>query len=260
MVNIAIVAIPAFETNYLWVGVNRLNNTAFVVDPGDAKPVLAYLQKHGLTLTTILLTHKHADHTGGVKQLKALYPEVSIYGHPIESIFEVTHPVQDGQDIALSDFDIQFRVIHVPGHTLGHVVYYAAPLLFCGDTLFGAGCGRLFEGTAEEMFISLGKLSALPEDTLVYCSHEYTLSNLEFAVHVEPGNQQIHDRIVYTQALQVDSIPSVPSTMALEKATNPFLRCAIPEVMTPVRAHSQQTLPAPVEVFRELRLWRNHFN
>lgn len=256
---INVIPIPAFETNYLWLGVNSARRTAFVVDPGDAKPVVAYLQSHGLTLTAILLTHKHGDHVGGVPALLEAYPGLPVYGHPFENVREVSHPVHEGGRVVLSSVDSTFQVLHVPGHTLGHVVYYAAPLLFCGDTLFGAGCGRLFEGTAEAMFASLQKLAALPDDTLVYCAHEYTASNLEFAAHVEPGNPQVQQRIVATEALQTQAIPSVPSTMALEKATNPFLRCDQPEIIQQVERHAQQRCATPVDVFRQLRLWKNDF-
>lgn len=187
----------------------------------------------------------------------AQYPEIPVYAHPSESIPMMTHAVEDQQQIVLDRFSCVFQVIHVPGHTLGHVAYYSAPMLFCGDTLFGAGCGRLFAGTAEEMFTSLNKLRVLPDDTLVYCAHEYTLVNLKFAKQVEPNNPAIDERIKKTQDLRARNIPSVPSALILEKLTNPFLRCIEAEVVAQVSAHARQLLPTAVDVFREMRLWRN---
>ena len=257
MFELEIVPIPAFETNYIWLGVNAAKKIAFVVDPGEAEPVLTYLKTHALQLKTILLTHKHGDHVGGVAALKAAYPGVSIYGHPTEGIASVTHPVEDQQQINFADFAVEFQVLYIPGHTLGHVAYYAAPLLFCGDTLFGGGCGRCFEGTPVEMFNSLKRLAALPNETKVYCAHEYTLANLKFARQVEPLNQKIAERIWHTQALRAQGLPSVPSTLLLEKQTNPFLRCDQPEIMEQVSQYVHQTLQQPLEVFTELRFWKD---
>jgi len=252
-----IIPIPAFETNYIWLGVDFAKKMAFVVDPGDAEPVLDYLKSHVLQLKAILLTHKHADHVGGVATLKAAYPGVPIYGHPAEKIAGVTHQVDDQQHINLSDFALLFQVLHIPGHTLGHVAYYAAPLLFCGDTLFGGGCGRLFEGTPVEMFHSLNRLAALPNETKVYCAHEYTASNLKFAKQVEPLSQALAARIQQTQVLRAQELPSVPSTLLLEKQTNPFLRCDQPEIMEHVSQYTHKTLQQPLEVFTELRFWKD---
>lgn len=252
-----IIPVSAFKDNYIWIGVNEALLEAFVVDPGDATPVLAYLNAHHLNLVGIFLTHKHWDHTDGVGELLAAYPNVPVYAHALENIAVVTQTVAHGDVISLDGWDINFRVIHIPGHTLGHVAYYGHSVLFSGDTLFGAGCGRLFEGTAEQMLGSLNQLAALPGDTLVYCGHEYTLANLQFALQVEPANTEIKNRIQCAEKMRSNNQPTLPSTLALEIKTNPFLRCMKESVLSAVEKHLGHPLVSQVEVFHELREWKN---
>ncbi len=254
-----IIPIPAFKDNYIWLVINSQLGQAIAIDPGDASPVLSFLEKHHLTLVGILVTHKHADHTAGISKLLDVYPGIDIYAHPIENISLTTHPVQQDEVITIEGWPITFKVIHIPGHTLGHVAFYASPALFSGDTLFGAGCGRIFEGTAEEMFRSLNKLMALPDETLIYCGHEYTLANLNFALHVEPDNEDIRERIKLVEKLRLNNKPSLPSTMISEKQTNPFLRCSQKSVIEMVQIYVNRKLTNTIDVLRELREWKNKF-
>ena len=253
-----IIPIPALKDNYIWLVVNHHLRQAIAIDPGDASPVLRFLKKYDLTLVGILATHKHADHTAGITQLLNAYPHIAVYAHPIENILVTTHPIQQDDMIAIDKWPLTFKVIHIPGHTLGHVAFYAKPILFSGDTLFGAGCGRIFEGTAEEMLASLNKLTALPDETLIYCGHEYTLANLNFALQVEPDNKDIRERIKLIEKLRLNNKPSLPSTMGSEKITNPFLRCTQKSIIEKVQIYANRKLPNTVDVFRELREWKNN--
>lgn len=230
-----------------------------IVDPGDAAPVLNFLDNHALELMGILITHKHADHTGGIDALLEKYPNTPVYAHALENVATATHQVKDNEKILINEWNVCFTVIHIPGHTLGHVAYYADPLLFTGDTLFGAGCGRVFEGTAAQMYTSLNKLAALLDDTLVYCGHEYTLANLHFAATVEKQNINIQQRIAQTEKLLMNNQPSLPSTLKLEKETNPFLRCKNTTVITSVEEYVSRKLTDEIEVFSALRKWKNNF-
>lgn len=248
--------IPAFKDNYIWLLTQ--GRRAFVVDPGDAAPVVARLEAEGLALEGILITHHHADHQGGVAELAARYGP-KVYAPSRESITGCTHPLAGGESIAVLGEDC--RVIAVPGHTLGHLAYHFPGLLFCGDTLFGAGCGRLFEGTPAEMAASLERLASLPETTRVYCAHEYTEMNLRFALAVEPGNAALRRRVDRVAAQRAAGLPSVPSTLAEELATNPFLRCAEPAVIAAASRHADGELAAGDRsaVFAAVRAWRNVF-
>ena len=223
--NLSVLTVPAFKDNYLWL-IHDGSNAA-IVDPGDAAPVKAALAAHKLRLTAILLTHHHADHIGGVPALLQDW-DVPVFGPRNDGIALVTHPLGEGERIDVPGLDLALDVLDVPGHTLGHIAYVlrspGASWLFCGDTLFGAGCGRLFEGTPQQMMESLGKFTALPDDTLVYCAHEYTLSNLRFAGAVEPGNAALDARVRDDGAKREAGQPTIPSTIGLERATNPFLR------------------------------------
>jgi hydroxyacylglutathione hydrolase len=248
--------IPAFNDNYLWL-LSR-GAQAAVVDPGDAKPVLQRLHQRHLALSDILVTHHHGDHVGGVAAL-AQATGARVFGPRSEEI--------PARDVALAGGDrievlgIAIEILDVPGHTRGHIAYYAPALrwLFCGDTLFAAGCGRLFEGTAEQMTASLALLAALPPETRVYCAHEYTLSNLRFALAVEPDNVALREREQSCLALRSRGMPTVPSTIGEERATNPFLRCDVTAVRQTAEAHAGAPLDATAKVFAVLRQWKNSF-
>ncbi|MFC5510306.1 hydroxyacylglutathione hydrolase [Massilia jejuensis] len=259
--DLSVLAVPAFKDNYLWL--IHDGRQAAVVDPGDAAPILAALREHDLALTSILLTHHHADHIGGVPALLAHYP-VPVFGPRDDGIDAVTRPLAEGDRITLPGLGLEFAVIDVPGHTLGHIAYVRTTpglhWLFCGDTLFAGGCGRLFEGSPAQMAASLAKLAALPEDTHVYCAHEYTLANLRFAQAVEPGNEALTLRMREESAKRAAGLPTVPSSIGLERRTNPFLRYREPEIVASLIAAGK--LPegaAPVQAFAALREWKNVF-
>ncbi|MFA7292707.1 MAG: hydroxyacylglutathione hydrolase [Rhodocyclaceae bacterium] len=248
-------AIPAFRDNYIWL--LRHGRMAVVVDPGDAAPVAQTLAEEGLDLAAILVTHHHADHQGGIAALAERH-RPAVYGPGAESITGLTHPLLGGGTLELPGLQVSARVLAVPGHTHGHLAYLIGHRLFCGDTLFGAGCGRLFEGTPEQMAASLQQLAALPDTTEIYCAHEYTEMNLRFALAVEPDNPAVQQRVAEAAATRSRGEPTLPSTLALEKATNPFLRCREPAVVAAAQAHGAATND-PVAVFAAIRGWRNEF-
>lgn len=221
--------IPAFKDNYIWIIHDKQH--AVVVDPGDSAVVTQYLAAHQLSLVAILITHHHHDHVGGVAKLVDTYP-VPVYGPALEAIPCQIHPLQDGDVVYIASLKLNFKVLDIPGHTAGHIAYYGANSIFCGDTLFGCGCGRLFEGTPAQMLASLNKLAQLPPNTAVYCAHEYTLSGINFALTLEPDNTALQQRAQSDQALRHQHLPTLPSTIALEKATNPFLRCHLPGIQS----------------------------
>lgn len=248
--------ILAFEDNYIWAIRNlSLTRQVALVDPGDAAPVLDFLGHNHDRLCAILVTHKHPDHTGGIAEIVARHP-VPVHG-PAEAGAVITHPVQEDEHVMLPALGIHFDVMHLPGHTLGHVAYYRPGMLFCGDVLFGAGCGRVFEGTLEQMHASLARIAALPGDTHIYCAHEYTLSCLGFARQVEPNNPHVHARMVQVERLRAIEEPTVPLSLTEELETNPFLRWNAPGVMAAAATRLGHPPRSDLETFSAIRCWRD---
>lgn len=257
----SIVGLPAFDDNYIWL--IRHGALAAVVDPGEAAPVREALARQKLQLRAILLTHHHGDHVGGVNELVQA-TGATVYGPAHESLPHCDVPLVEGQQVVLPELDLACAVYDVPGHTRGHIAYAGraagqAPVLFCGDTLFAGGCGRLFEGTPAQMHDSLCKLAALPAATRVYCGHEYTLSNLRWALAVDPDNTALRHWADQAQALRAAGLPTVPTELALESAVNPFLRAADPVVAQAARLHAGKTLATTTELFAALRTWKDGF-
>jgi hydroxyacylglutathione hydrolase len=256
---LSIIPIPAFRDNYIWA--LRDGRHAALVDPGDARPALEWLETNAIELTAIIATHHHADHVGGVPALRARY-DVPVFGPARETIPQRTHALGEGGRIVVPGIGIALSVFDIPGHTAGHIAYYALPpdpLVFCGDTLFAAGCGRLFEGTPAQMWSSLSKLAALDHQTRVYCGHEYTLANLRFAAAVEPKSADIRARVEHETGKRERNVPTLPSTIGAEHATNPFLRAALPNVMAAAAAHAARPIHDVVDAFATLREWKNGF-
>ena len=256
MADFEVVPLRAFSDNYIWT--IRDAGHAAVVDPGDAAPVIDYLTREKLTLVAILNTHHHADHVGGNAALLAI-TRVPVFGPHDDRIPEVTERVADGQRFMLPHFNIEMETLEIPGHTRSHIAFHGGGMLFCGDTLFAAGCGRLFEGTPRQMHDSLTRLARLPDDTRVYCGHEYTLANIKFARAAEPGNKRLLELEQQAQALRAQDQPTLPSTIAQEKATNPFLRVTEPAVMLSASTRAARKLSDPVSVLAEIRDWKNSF-
>lgn len=259
---LSVLTVPAFNDNYLWIIHDGVH--AAVVDPGDAAPILAALQQHKLSLVAILTTHHHADHVGGVAKLLQHF-NVPVYGPRNDPIATVSKPLDEGDRVTIAELGLSLSVLEVPGHTLGHIAYVADEQgwLFCGDTLFAGGCGRLFEGTPQQMLSSLDKLAALPGTTKVYCAHEYTIANLRFALAAEPDNQALAERFKVEQDKRARNEPTVPSSIGLEKSTNPFLRAREPAIAQVLAAQGRLSgaanNAAPVAVFAALREWKNNF-
>jgi hydroxyacylglutathione hydrolase len=253
------IPLPAFQDNYLWL--LHDGQRALVVDPGDARPVQDALHRFGLQLEAILVTHHHPDHVGGVDALRDA-TGARVYGPARERIPEPLQRLDEGDEIDV--LGLRFQVLDVPGHTAGHIAYYCefvdgAPLLFCGDTLFSGGCGRLFEGTPAQMLQSLRKLAALPERTRVCCTHEYTLGNLKFAKAVEPGNDELVHYSQHCEQLRAQGLPTLPSSIGQEKRINPFLRVREPEVARSAHAYNGADPGDEVAVFAAIRQWKNEF-
>lgn len=255
---IEIKPVRVLKDNYVWVLINNHQRSAAIVDPGEASPVIDFLNYHELALLAILITHHHRDHTGGLSELLNHY-DVPVYGPANEKIPLLNHRIREGDEISITGFPFKLQVLDIPGHTSGHVAYYGERMLFCGDTLFAAGCGRVFEGTPAQMYASLKKLAALPNDTLVYCAHEYTLNNLRFANTVEPGNPLIATRLEKAEELYNKNIPSLPSLLREERETNPFLRCDSPEIKAAAEKYQYEYLNDPVAVFTVIRKWKDNF-
>lgn len=250
-----LIPIPAFADNYIWLA--RDTAGAVVVDPGDAGPILAWLDQQGTPLEAILVTHHHKDHTGGIADILTRHP-CPVYGPARETIPGRDHSVHDGEVIPtrlLGDI----LALSVPGHTRGHVAYLAGKLLFCGDTLFSCGCGRLFEGTPEQMFASLERLAELPDETLVCCAHEYTQANIRFARHVDPGNQALLEWEKQAQTLRAAGLPTLPVQLGQEKRTNPFLRCRETTIVSRIRQITGKAPAGPQAAFTNLRSLKDVF-
>jgi hydroxyacylglutathione hydrolase len=251
--------LPAFSDNYIWI--LHDGQRALVVDPGEADGVSHYLKQSGLRLDTILVTHHHPDHTGGVAQLREAFG-AKVLGPRNEPMPEPMQRLDDGDTV--DALGLSFQVVHVPGHTLGHIAYYCAdmdgtPLMFCGDTLFSGGCGRLFEGTPAQMHASLQKLGGFPDATRVCCTHEYTLANLRFAQAVEPANTDLSQYLAHCTRLRQQNQPTLPSSIGLEKRINPFLRVHESGVQRSAAQHQPLAAADDTHVFAALREWKNHF-
>lgn len=251
-------AIPAFNDNYIWFIEDTDTRHVLIVDPGDAMPVIKAIEQQKLIPVSLLITHHHHDHIGGIEQLLEHY-DIPVYGPKIATIPSITHPLKANDTLVIDSAFPAITILDISGHTAVHIAFLFDNHLFCGDTLFGAGCGRLLGGTAEQLFHSLQKIAQLPADTQIYCAHEYTQANLHFAEAVEPDNSDIQQRILDTAILRQQGKPSLPSTLALELATNPFLRCDQPNVIQAVEIFSGKQLLTAIEVFTELRLWKDRF-
>jgi hydroxyacylglutathione hydrolase len=255
-------SIPAFEDNYFWlIQPNNQRPEIFVVDPGAAEPVQDYLELHNLTLAGILLTHHHNDHIGGAAVLAAAWG-ITVYGPDSPHIPQVNHPMAEGDRLDL--LGTEAKVMALPGHTLDHIAYYLAPphsppLLFSGDTLFAAGCGRLFDGTAEQLFASLNRIAALDDETLIYATHEYTLANLAFALFVEPDNSDLQARHQQESQKREQGLATLPTQLGIEKRTNPFLRCHLDAIRTKAEQLSAAKLASEADIFASLRRAKDKF-
>lgn len=250
-------AIKAFTDNYIWSISN--NEHALVVDPGDAKPVLAFLEKHNLSLEVILITHHHYDHTGGVAELLQRYPQAKVYGPHNPNIKDITHRLSEGDKLQINEFDLSFSILQTPGHTLDHIVFVNSDFIFCGDTLFSGGCGRMFEGTPDVFHASLQKLAALPANTKVYCTHEYTQANLQFALSIEPNNKALLDYNSWVVSRRDSKQITLPSSIERERAINPFLRCHNESVKQSLFENDGNTAKSDVETFAMLRQLKDNF-
>ena len=253
---IEVIPVRAFNDNYIWTLVNGGN--AAVVDPGDAAPVLEYLRAHKLALTAILNTHHHADHVGGNEELLRHF-KVPVFGPHDERIATVTRRVRESDRITVDGIGVELSVLEIPAHTRSHISFHNDDMLFCGDTLFACGCGRIFEGTPAQMHAALTKLMALPDRTKVYCGHEYTLSNIRFALAAEPGNAAIADWEREAAAQRARGEVTLPSTIAREKAANPFVRCDQPGVIASASKRAGRALADATSVLAEIRDWKNNF-
>lgn len=253
-----ITPILAFSDNYIWLIQNPESNAAIIVDPGDGQVVLDELKKKDCNLKAILVTHHHYDHSGGLSELLKHFT-VPIYGPQNDFIPSVSNPVKEGDSINIEGFDEIIHVLDIPAHTKGHIAFYTKDFVFVGDTLFSGGCGRLFEGTAEQMFNALLKLSKLPDETRVYCGHEYTEKNLRFARLIEPNNMILKQHYEDVLQSRKENKPTIPSTIGLEKEINPFLRCHIDNVKLKAEEHAGRMLASPIDVLATLRKWKDRF-
>jgi hydroxyacylglutathione hydrolase len=270
-----VTAISAFSDNYIWAIGQTNNKNIVLVDPGDASVCLDYIKSQQLNLVAILITHHHSDHVGGIKELLAYSQQqnansaqvLNVYGPANENIKYCTQPLTANNQVVVDELSLTFNILDLPGHTRGHIAYVSSTkennaseqLLFCGDTLFSGGCGRLFEGSAEQMFNSLTKLTALPDSTKVYCAHEYTLANLTFALSIETNNIELNNYYQQIRQFSAQNIPSIPTTIALEKKINPFLRVTSSEIIINVEKLVNRKLTSDVAVFAAIRQLKDDF-
>ncbi|WP_299495281.1 hydroxyacylglutathione hydrolase [uncultured Shewanella sp.] len=260
---LTIIPLPAFDDNYIWLIKQDDNPSVYVIDPGDANVVIRYLQQHQLNLAGILITHHHIDHVGGITALNAFTKQhnnnvpIAVYGPATENIEGINQPIYNEKNMTLKNLNIEVNIFAIPGHTLGHIAYLIGDNLFCGDTLFSAGCGRLFEGTPEQMHSSLTTLSQLPDDTKVFCTHEYTLANLKFALLVDPNNIDLQRYQEQVAIQRQNNQPSLPSTIGLERKINPFLRCHFDTIQHAIQQKFQQLPLKESTFFALLRQWKD---
>lgn len=251
---LTISSISALKDNYIWV-IENLDKHCIVVDPGDAAPVLEALKRNHLKLDAIFLTHHHYDHTDGVAELVQHFPKIAVYGPASSKMPEVTHPVSDKDVFTI--LDTQFTISAIPGHTLEHICYYTKGMLFCGDTLFSVGCGKIFEGTPEQMYQSLSLIASLPDETKVYCAHEYTQANIRFALVADPNNAELKQYSDKIDKLRSKGKSSLPSTIGIEKNINPFLRTAQETIRSTIKKRTN--VQTDVDTFAALRRWKDEF-
>lgn len=258
-----VLPIKAFNDNYIWALTSNENNNLVLVDPGDAQACITHIEANNLVLSDILVTHHHNDHVGGIKKLleyaQTKFWSVTVYGPAIENIELLDITLKENNTVNLASLNCQFKVLDLPGHTKGHIAYHDDEHLFCGDTLFSGGCGRLFEGTPAQMHQSLTKLANLPPATLVYCAHEYTQANLNFALAVEPENVELQRYDKTVSVLRQNNQSSIPTNIGLELLINPFLRTDKSSIKLAAQKHSQQLLTTDIEVFTVIRRWKDNF-
>lgn len=258
-----VTAIKAFNDNYIWAISSENNTNIALVDPGDAFVCIEYMQTNNFILSAILITHHHSDHIGGIAKLLEYAKEkawsVTVYGPASESIAQLDITLKENDKVSIPEVNCQFDVLDLPGHTKGHIAYYDDNKVFCGDTLFSGGCGRLFEGTAKQMHHSLTKLANLATDTLIYCAHEYTQANLAFALAVEPNNVDLHNYAEQVKVKREQNHATIPSNIALELQINPFLRCHEDSIQLAAQVYSKQNQSNDSDVFATIRTWKDNF-
>ena len=254
---LSITPVPAFSDNYIWFIRREGRPRVVMVDPGEAQPVLDALAREQLEPSAILITHRHGDHVGGIRGILERYPDLLVYGPAHENVPHITRRLTGGERIRLDDLGAEFEVLDVPGHTAGHIAYYGGGALFCGDTLFTCGCGRVFDGTMEQLYASLQRLRQLPAATRIYCAHEYTLDNIGFAKWVEPENTALLQREAEAVRTRGQDRPTVPSELALELATNPFLRTDDAAVVSMAERHAGRAMRNGEDTFVTLRRWKD---
>ena len=256
---LTITPISALQTNYIWAITSLFSaNKVVIVDPGEAAPVLNYLEQYQLKLSAILITHHHPDHTAGITEILSYYP-CPVYAGIEETKVNATHRIKDSEKFTIEALNLTFTALHLPGHTQGHIAFYGHNVVFTGDTLFAAGCGRNFEGSCAQLYQSLQKLLTLPPETQIYCGHEYTEQNLRFGMIVEPNNADIQHKLNLVQVLRAENKCTLPSSFAEEINTNVFLRCHLPEIKIAAETHADHPLDDDAAVFTTLRDWKNNF-